>query len=104
MEKKLNVKQEEVNHNEPNNGKFTYEELNGICSQLYQENQKLVKELQKVTMNNMFRRLDYLFRVLENADKFNDGLFVTKCINEIKEVMTIPEESSEDTDTKEKEK
>ena len=45
----------------------------------------------------MFKRLDYLFKVVENAAMFEEA-FVDQCIAEIKELMTPPEaeEKTED--------
>ena len=47
----------------------------------------------------MFKRLDYLFKVVENANTFKDGDFLNSCMDEIKEALTIPRE--EVTSTKE---
>lgn len=77
--------------------KLTYEELNNACMQLEQQNQYLIRELQKANLTNMFRRLDYLFKVIEFARSFDDAAFVYDCIKEIKEAMTInPEEDKEE--------
>ena len=48
-------------------------------------------------MTNMLSRLKFLFKVVENAINFPDE-FVTKCVTEIMDIMTIPEveESKED--------
>lgn len=51
----------------------------------------------------MFRRLDYLFKVVENCHMFTQD-FTEKCINEIVEVMTIPEEPTGNTKEEEEEK
>lgn len=52
-------------------------------------------------MTNMFKRLDYLFKVVEVADKgyFDDG-FVIECTDEIRMMITVPEEERE-TETEE---
>lgn len=77
--------------------KASYEELNNFCMQLEQQNQYLIKELQKANLTNMFKRLDYLFKVVEFARSFDDAAFVYDCIKEIKEAMTInPEEDKEE--------
>lgn len=81
--------------------KLTYEQLNEACAQLYQQNQVLAKQLKEVNMVNMFKRLDYLFKVVKYSDAFNDPEFVGNCIAEIKEAMTIPEEHKEGADNKE---
>ena len=75
--------------------KFTYEELNDIASQLSQQNQQLYQQLQRANMNNMFKRLDYLFKVVENGHMFNSE-FLDKCISEIEDTITVEEDSTQD--------
>lgn len=79
--------------------KLTYEQLNDACNQLLQQNQQLYRQLKEVDMANMFKRLDYLFKVVENANTFKDGDFLNSCMDEIKEALTIPREEA--TSTKE---
>lgn len=80
--------------------KLTYEQLNDACNQLFQQNQYLAKQLRELNMANSFKRLDYLFKVVELASTFKDDEFVADCIDEIKEAMVLKEEP-EDTDKKE---
>ena len=68
--------------------KLSYEQLNEACAQLYQQNQNLVKELNRLNLVNTFKRLDYLFKVVECAPIFKDGDFVNECMDEIKEALT----------------
>ena len=42
-------------------------------------------------MTNAFKRLDYLFKVIDLAHMFEEE-FVTECINEVKGLIQIPEE------------
>jgi hypothetical protein len=91
-EKKLNP--QENASAQDNNQKLTYEQLNEACSQLYQQNQNLLKQLQQANMVNMFKRLDYLFQVLKYSTLFEEG-FVSNCINEIQDAMTIQQEEKE---------
>ena len=73
--------------------KLTYEQLNNICSELYQQNQQLQRQLQQANMVNMFKRLDYLFLVLKYEGVFKDPDFVNECIEEIKGAIIVkPEE------------
>lgn len=81
----------EVN-NKSEEQKLSYEQLNDACAQLFQQNQSLRSQLQQANMTNMFKRLDYLFLVLKYADKFNDSAFISSCVDEIKEAMTVPAE------------
>lgn len=72
--------------------KLSYEQLNSICSELYQENQKLRRQLQQVNVSNMFKRLDYLFAVLQYESVIKDPEFINSCVEEIKSAMAVPEE------------
>ena len=71
------------------NQKLSYEQLNTICSQLYQENQRLAQEIKHLNYSNMFKRLDYLFMVLNASQVINDPQFIDACAKEIKEALTI---------------
>lgn len=85
----------EENKNEAQPKKFTYEELENIATNLSTQVQQLGNRLQEANMVNIFKRLDYLFKVVENSGSFELD-FVDKCINEITEIMTPPETNTED--------
>lgn len=76
--------------------KFTYEQLEQIATNLSSQVQQLSIKLQESNMFNMFKRLDYCFKVLEVAQNQKIDLlkeeFVKKCADEIQELMTVPEE------------
>ena len=74
---------------------LSYEELKNVAGQLSQQNQQLNMMLQQANMTNMFKRMDYLFKVLELKDCF-DSEFVITCFDEIKELMTPPIENEEE--------
>lgn len=76
--------------------KLSYEQLNDACNQLFQQNQALRNQIQQMNQMNMFKRLDYLFKVLEFNRVFNDQEFINSCVAEIKEAMIIPEEPKEE--------
>jgi hypothetical protein len=76
--------------------KLSYEELENVCHQLSEQSQTLYRKLQEANMTNMFKRLDYLFAVVENKVAFPED-FVKKCVDEIITSMTIPEETEEKT-------
>ena len=75
--------------------KLSYEELENVCHQLSEQSQTLYRKLQEANLNNMFKRLDYLFAVIENKSSFPED-FVKKCIDEIVTDMTLPEEPAEE--------
>ena len=75
--------------------KMSYEQLESIAHQLSEQTNQLYMKLQAANMGNMFKRLDYLFKVVENGHMFKQD-FLEKCIAEIEELMTVPEEVEED--------
>lgn len=68
--------------------KLTYEQLEQAANQLLAQNNELRKVL--IETSNAMRRLDYLFKVLDHVHLFDDQ-FVEKCIEEIVQLMTLPE-------------
>lgn len=78
-------------------GTLSYDQLKEVAAQLQHENQQLRSTLVRVDYTNTFKRLDYLFKVLDNYIHFNDD-FVASCVKEIQDMMTIKEESTEDTE------
>ena len=81
--------------------KMSYEQLENIAHQLSNQAKQLYAKLQEANMVNMFKRLDYLFKVVENTRNFPTE-FTTKCITEIMDLMTVPE-TEEGTEDKPKE-
>lgn len=51
--------------------------------------------MQKMGMQNMFARLDFLLKVIENSDKFEQS-FVDAMTTEIVNLMTIDNKQNED--------
>ena len=74
--------------------KMSYEQLEQVAHQLSEQTRQLYSQLQKSNMTNMFKRLDYLFKVVENGHIFKQDFF-EKCIAEIEELMTVPEVEEE---------
>lgn len=95
MEKELKPKATETK--EGKTQKYTYDELNNICGQLYQQNQNLLKQLRQMDQVAMFKRIDYLLKVVELSDKFKDAEFISNCVMELKEALTLeqPEDNKE---------
>lgn len=77
--------------------KMSYEQLENIAHQLSEQSRQLYARLQEVNMTNVFKRLDYLFKIVENAHAFNEE-FVAKCVAEIEDLMTVPETEEETED------
>lgn len=70
--------------------KMSYEQLENVAHQLSEQAKQMYSKLQEANMTNMFKRLDYLFKVIENKSVFPES-FVDKSINEIVDIMTVPE-------------
>ena len=68
--------------------KLSYEELENVANNLY-------VRLQQADMANMFKRLDYLFKVVENVDNFPQE-FTKRCVEEIVNIMTISTEETKE--------
>ena len=71
--------------------KMSYEQLENIAHQLSEQSRVLIQKLQDANMTNAFKRLDYLFKVIDMAHMFEEE-FVTECVNEVKGLIQIPEE------------
>ena len=78
--------------------KLSYEQLEQVAHQLSEQARQLYSQLQQSNMTNMFKRLDYLFKVVENGHMFKQD-FLEKCIAEIEEIMTVPEETDKEEGT-----
>lgn len=78
--------------------KLSYEQLENVAHQLSEQAKQLYMKLQTANMSNMFKRLDYLFKVVENGHMFKQD-FLEKCIAEIEEIMTVPEETDKEEET-----
>jgi hypothetical protein len=68
--------------------KLSYEELENVANNLY-------ARLQQAEMSNMFKRLDYLFKVVKYSGAFTPA-FVENCVAEIEGVLTIPAEETKE--------
>lgn len=77
----------------PEQKKLSYEELENYLHQLSEQSRVLMQRLQEANMTNMFKRLDYLFKILEleNVELFPED-FVQECIDEIISSIRIPKE------------
>lgn len=76
------------------------EQLTQLVDQLYGRNQQLVEALNEKNTALMFKRMDYLFKVLEYAHMFEDD-FIFKCAKELKDTLDIVEDKKEEELTQE---
>lgn len=75
--------------------KLSYEELKTVAGQLQQQNTFMREQLMKARNEEMYKRIDYLFKVLENGVMF-DVQFVADVALEITNILKI-EDSPEVT-------
>lgn len=68
------------------------EKLKELCGQLYYQNNKLMDRIKSMDMTNIFKRLDYLFKIVEHPEVFPKE-FVDKVVIEICEGMYPSSES-----------
>ncbi len=74
--------------------KLSYEQLEEVAQQMNEQLKKVYQQLQEASMGNLFKRLDFLFKVLENAHMFDDT-FVDTCTNEVVKLITLPEDKED---------
>lgn len=106
MEKKLEPKSS-INNN--GNGELTYDQLKSVCRQLSgqvnalnDQNNRLKGMINEANLANLYKRLDYLFKVIgdEKDNPFLSDDFKNKCGKEIEFLMASPndeEDTKEDT-------
>ena len=94
--------EEKIKKNPEAKKKLSYEDLQKVAGELQYQNQQLNERLkqanmyiQQMNMDMQFKHLDYLFKVLENKECF-DSDFVITCAEDIKTIISIPEEEKEE--------
>ena len=80
------------NTNEPQ-AKLTYEQLENAANQLAQQNQMLRNQLMEMNYAHIFKRLEFLFKVLKHSTHF-DPTFVETCSAEIVSLLTVEPETT----------
>jgi len=70
---------------------LTYDELKDVCNQLQQQNTFLRNELQKHAGEDFFKRIEYLFKVIENKDLFIavDNEFFNDSVKDLISILRI---------------
>lgn len=96
-EKKLNKEQEAK--------QLSYEELNKIAAQLSRENEWYSRKLAEAEATlKTINRLDVLMRIIDinnSADKFHfSDDFISNCITEVEEIVTLPKEEPKNEEQK----
>ena len=70
---------------------LTYDELKNVAGQLQQQNKFLIEQLQKNEYADLHKRIEYLFKVLDNEKLFSvfDDMFVNDVISELISILKI---------------
>lgn len=79
--------------------KLSYDELNQVSQQLFQENKMLRTKIQELSVEAFYKRIDYMFKVVELASVFSKE-FVERTIQEIETVMKAEEEQKAEEEKK----
>lgn len=75
----------------------SYEQLEKDVASLKSMNNQLIMQLQQVNISTLFKRLDYLFKVVEFREAFNEE-FVNNCVEEIEIHITPPKEEDKEVE------
>ena len=84
-----------------NNQKSQSAPVNNEQKLQYENNQlksmlnNMRQQMEQMNMVNVFKRLDFLFKVIQYKDAFSSD-FVIACIEEIEERMTLVENNNEE--------
>lgn len=73
--------------------KLTYEQLKELADQLHQQNQMLYKKMMEMNNVDAYKRIDYLFKVLENHRVFSVE-FVNGTASELESILKLQEEEA----------
>lgn len=69
---------------------FTLDEMKNIAHQLQEQLIKTTKELQQSRLEGLYKRLEFLFKVVEFRGVFSN-VFFDECVKEIENIMTPQE-------------
>ena len=90
--------------------KLSYEELENAAHQmseqgrkLYSENEQLRKLIEELNLQNTFKRLDYLWTVINSDTAYITEDFKVKCGEEFMKIMSPMTEINSDPEAKEEE-
>lgn len=75
--------------------KLSYDDLKKIINELQHQNKYLIEQFQKTRNEELFKRIEFLFKVLENSDLFPEE-FINSVVLEIQDIMTIKTEETEE--------
>lgn len=79
--------------------KLSYDELNQVSQQLFQENKMLRTKVQELSIEAFYKRIEFMFKVVELASVFPKE-FVERTIQEIETVMKAEEEQKAEEEKK----
>lgn len=78
---------------------YTQEEVESIVGQVNQQAktqcENIMRRCQFLEEQLMYKRLDYLFKVVDSKRDTFDPEFIQKCVDEIQVALTIPDNTEE---------
>ena len=74
--------------------KASYEQLANIANQLYVQNQEMGKKLNEIDMENFFKRLGWLWQIINSTTPYITERFKQECGKEFMDMMVKPEEGT----------
>lgn len=74
------------------NQKANYEQLANIANQLYVQNQEMGKRLTELEMNNFFKRLEWLWQIVNSNTAYISEEFKRTCGAEFMSMMVSAED------------
>jgi hypothetical protein len=74
--------------------KLPYEELEKVARHLSNKCIELEQQLESCQVDNIFKRIDFLFKVVELKNTFSEE-FYNRCVKELEELLTIKVETKE---------
>lgn len=74
--------------------KASYEQLANIANQLYVQNQEMGKKLNEIDMENFFKRLEWLWQIINSTTPYITEQFKQECGKEFMDMMVKPEEET----------
>ena len=79
---------------------LTYDELKNVAGQLQQQNKFLIEQLQKNEYADLHKRIEYLFKVLDNEELFSkfDTGFISETIYELISILKIDKQPDVEED------
>lgn len=85
--------EQEANTQNPKQ-ELSTEQYRAICAQLSEQNRALYKQVQELSNEALFKRAEYLLKIIELGNEKFPALFVENCVSEMVSLLTPPVEEN----------